>query len=767
MTYIYWLSQIQYSEQSLVGDKLFILSQLLQNECPILPGFVLGNNLWQEFLAQIEPELLIEDLTHDYQTLQSWASRIAQSINQGYFSHKWQTEIFQAAQQLNSDGLILQPFITTPYGQRCLVDSLWRSHTCNQNPEALSTAIKLVWSELFTASSLLYWQKLGLDSKQVNLSILVRPLRTAYASGIVEFSDDLIQIKASWGLGKSLSQGDVEPDLYSIDRETGYILGQRLGHKNYAYRPQSLGLEIPLVDCTEAYIPEENLASTYVLNSQAISQLLQLTQNILQQQPQIRSLAWTAFKSQSTPLPHFYFTWFNDYATSAISTRETIIPHKSSPSSIEPLLSGVTASPGKAQGEVVVVKDFDTHPEPIPAGSILVTKVIYPQHISLIKQTGGIITEIGGKTSHGAIVARELNIPAIVNVVDATKILNQGDKVLLNGNDGNVYPATNQQQLISRPSFKGIFSPGSPIATKLMVNLSQPESIAATSNLLIDGVGLLRSELMLADLLGTQTAAQWQDSDRDQFLNTLTNSLRQFTAAFAPRPVFYRSLDRYGEDSVDPVSGSRGTYGYLSDSTLFDLELAALKIITAEGYSNLNLILPFVRSVDEFEFCYRRIENAGLTVLSSFQVWIMAEVPSVIILLPEYIRAGVQGIAIGTNDLTQLLLGVNREQTQFSDRGLNANHPAMEKAIAQLIKTAHEHKIDCCICGQAPVEHPELIEQLIRWGVDTISVEPEAVNRTYKAIARAEKRILLEEVRNNQSTVSNRLKGKERADDGT
>ena len=753
MTYIYWLSQIQYSEQSLVGDKLFILSQLLQRECPILPGFVLGNNLWQEFLAQIESELLLEDLTHDYQTLQSRASRSSQSINQGNFPSKWQTEIFRAAQQLNSDGLILQPFITTPYGQRCLIDSLWRSHTCNQSPEALSTAIKLVWSELFTASSLLYWQKLGLDSKQVNLSILVRPLRTAYASGIIEVSDDFIQIKASWGLGKSLSQGDVEPDLYSIDRETGYILGQRLGHKNYAYRPQSLGLEIPIINCLEAYIPEENLASTYVLNSQAIALLLQLTQNILEQQPQIKALAWTAFESQSSPMPHFYFTWFNDYATSVISTNETIISHTSAPSSIEPLLSGVAASPGKAQGEVVV-KDFDAHPEPIPAGSILVTKVINPQHISLIKQAGGIITEMGGKTSHGAIVARELNIPAIVNVVDATKILHHGEQVLLDGDDGQVYPGTPDQQLISRPSLKGIFSPTYPIATKLMVNLSQPESIAATSNLPIDGVGLLRSELMLAGLLGTQTAAKWQDFDHEQFLNTLTNSLRQFTAAFAPRPVFYRSVDRYAEDSINPVSVSRGTYGYLSDPTLFDLELAALKIITTEGSSNLNLILPFVRSVDEFEFCYRRIENAGLTVLSSFQVWIMAEVPSVIILLPEYIRAGVQGIAIGTNDLTQLLLGVNREQTQLSDRGLNANHAAMQKAIAQLIKTAHEHNIECCICGQAPVEHPDLIEQLIRWGVDTISVEPEAVNRTYKAIARAEKRMLLEEVRNNQSTVS-------------
>ena len=249
---------------------------------------------------------------------------------------------------------------------------------------------------------------------------------------------------------------------------------------------------------------------------------------------------------------------------------------------------------------------------------------------------------------------------------------------------------------------------------------------------------------MLAEFLADRTFAQWQESFQRQFVTTLTSYLRQFTAAFAPRPVFYRSLDRYAKDPSNPTSSSRGILSYISDPTLFDLELEALKIITTEGFTNLNLILPFVRSVDEFEFCYRRIENIGLTTQSSFQVWIMAEVPSVMFLLPEYIRAGVRGIAIGTNDLTQLLLGVDRDRYTKSD--LNANHPAMQKAIAKLIKIAQENNIECCICGQA-LDHPDLIDKLIQWGVDTISVEPEAVNRTYQAIARAEKRILLQEVR--------------------
>ena len=744
MNYIFWLSQIQYSEQSLVGNKLFILSQLLQRECPILPGFVLGHNLWREFLNDHLGDLLNIKLNDSYQTLQSVANYNCQTINQALFPQTWQSEIFQAAQQLNSNNLILQPFITTSVEQSDRTNSLWRSHTCNQNPSALSQAIKQVWSELLTASSLLYLQKLGLEINQINVSILVRPLNTADASGMVEVTDNLLQIRASWGLAQSLDRGDVEPDTYLIDRSTGYVLLQHLGHKNYAYRTQNLSLESPLIDRLAAYVPEESLAFTYVLDSEAIAQLLRLSEEILEQQPQIKSLAWTAFRSSSN-VPHFYFTWFDNNVTVIDSTTEkTTFPP--STSSVPPLLSGVAVSPGRVQAEVAVVEDLDLHLETIPPGSILVTKVINPQNISLIKHTKGIITEIGGKTSHGAIVARELNIPAIVNAVDATQILNQGDRVYLDGDDGHVYPATKHQPLNGN-SFRYVASSAYPIATKLMVNLSQPESIAAARKLNVDGIGLLRSELMLADFFAAQTLAQWQESYQNQFSSTLIDYLRQFTSAFAPRPVFYRSLDRYAADFVDPVFGSRGTYSYLSDPTLFDLELEALKAIATEGYTNLNLILPFVRSVEEFEFCYRRLEEFGLTTSSSFQVWIMAEVPSVILLLPEYIRAGVQGIAIGTNDLTQLLLGVNRRQTQFNDRGLNTHHPAMQKAISKIIKTAHNHDIECCICGQAPVEHPELIDRLIEWGIDAISVEAEAVGRTHKAIARAERRMLLKEIR--------------------
>ena len=745
MNYIYWLSQIKYSEQSLVGDRVFILNQLLQHDRPILSGFVLGANLWRELKSSLQGKLpeLFQANSHgdidNHLRLQSLAERSYRVIANSTFPQNWQNEIFRAATQLNSEHLILQPFIISPNGRHRQIDGMWRPHTCKTTPEAIATAIQLTWSELVTATSLLYWQQSGYSLDSVELAILIRPWKTAHASGIIELRD-LISIRATWGGELSLFQGDVQTDEYYLDRDTGDIESQSLGHKNYAYRPRT-DSAMPSVDCWEAYIPDESLASIYVLDDRAIASLFQLTQSIIAQQPQLKYLAWTAFK-EDTAL-RFYITNCDCYlnTTRAIEIDEIAI---ASP----PLLTGVAVSPGRVRGRVITLDNINLNAHTIQANSILVTKAIEPRHIPLLKQVSGIITEIGGNTSHGAIIARELKIPAIVNVANATATIRDGREILLDGDRGMVYPPISHRQSISLPdSSSSHFN--YPIGTKLMVNLSQLESITQAVRLPIDGIGLLRSELMLAEFLSSQGLAQWQDSFKRQFVATLTDSLRQFAVAFAPRPVFYRSLDRPIQSSETTLS-NRGIQGYMSDPSLFDLELEAIHTIISEGYGNLNLILPFVRSVDEFQFCYRRIEHRGLTACGTFQVWIMTEVPSAILLLPEYIRAGVLGIAIGTNDLTQLLLGVDREQSQFGDRGLNANHPAVQQAIAELIKTAHDGDIECCICGQAPVEHPSLIDKLIDWGIDVISVEPEAVSRTYKAIARAERRMLLKKARSSE-----------------
>ncbi len=315
-----------------------------------------------------------------------------------------------------------------------------------------------------------------------------------------------------------------------------------------------------------------------------------------------------------------------------------------------------------------------------------------------------------------------------------------------------------EKSLISDLSF--------PIATQLFVNISQLNSLERVKNLPVDGVGLLRSELMAIELLETQHPFLWvQQGRQSEFVELMVDRLSQFAAAFYPRPLFYRSLDLLpfnnnasSSPKEDPnlseneaedanfILGLHGTFSYILDSSLFDLEITILEQVYRLGCDNVHLILPFVRSVEEFVFCQRRIEEKWKGKPANFEIWIMAEVPSVLFLLPEYVKAGVRGISIGTNDLTQLLLGANREQPQMAT-ALSTSHPAVMKAIQQLISLANTAGIPCSICGDAPALYPQIIDDLVRWGITSISVNPNAVEKTYKAIARAEHRLILDAVR--------------------
>ena len=751
MKYIYWLSQIQHEERFLVGNQLYLLSQLVRDDYPVLPGFVLSNDLLSQFLinsdsfqslvGELSDSLLNLDV-NNYSNLQSVARRSRQIINLATFDRQIAKEILQAIEQLNSDCFVLQPFLSSSSGQDITNKGFWRSHTCTADPQALIQTIKAVWSGLFTASSLVHRHKLGLSDKAVKLNILVRPLIDARASGIVEITPDLIQIKAVWGQETSLLQGDVDSDRYILDRRTGQVLSRHLGYKNYGYRKEAC--QTPSAECLQAYIPDASQTNVYVLDNQAIALLKQLTQKVLKTQPRIKYLLWIVPRFAATNSVDFLITRFGEHLLTAVNLPfQPPTPVLLPSTKVKPLLTGIPAAPGRVVARIVVIKDTNAHLRSIPADSILVAKKITPAHLQVIPHVRGIITETGGKTSHGAIVARELNIPAIVSAADAVELLTDGVEVFLNADEGIVYPAA-ELPLVNLSTDYFAHSHQS-IATKLMVNVSQPQTIPFCLDLPVDGVGLLRSELMLAHLLNDKSASQWQKpSFQTELARSLQESLREFLAAFAPRPVFYRSLDWSSQDASNTISGDRGTYHYQLDPTLFSVELNVLAELAQQGHDNFNLILPFVRSVEEFKFCFSLIEDVGLTERESFQVWIAAEVPSALWLLPEYIQAGVRGIAIGTNDLTQLLLGVDREQAHFSQHGLNANHVVVQQAIAKLIAIAKDNSLDCCMCGQAPVEHPDLIDKLVEWGITVISVEPKAVKQTYKAIARAEARMLLD-----------------------
>ena len=280
-----------------------------------------------------------------------------------------------------------------------------------------------------------------------------------------------------------------------------------------------------------------------------------------------------------------------------------------------------------------------------------------------------------------------------------------------------------------------------------MVNLSQSSHLSDFATA-IDGVGLIRSEWLLLDGLGGRHPQQWIDGGHmDELEGILVHKLQAILSVCGNKPVRYRSLDLRSHEwtylhgsphrEVNPMLGLRGTFSYQQDFRLFQTELSALRTLQRSGYSNLELILPFVRTVEEVNACQHQITQAGLSEENPFRLWIMAEVPSVLFLLSNYARAGIHGIAIGTNDLTQLLLAVDREQPILANT-YDERHPAVLAALHHLVKQAQIENIACSLCGQAPVRFPEIIDLLVAWGIDSICIEPGAIDRTRRAIFQAE-----------------------------
>ncbi|BAY45838.1 PEP-utilizing enzyme [Scytonema sp. HK-05] len=787
MDKLYWLDQIKLQDRAKAGDKAYYLSRIMQRGYPVVPGFVVSAEVLREFLETLNSsEALVADLPHsslhldvnNWRQLQQVAGRLRQEISTAVLPAHLLSTIVNAAKELESAYLIFRPSFVVPTARHGIgnTSGLLESEVCRCDEQAIALALKRTWSQMFRAKSLLYWQWAGIKVQQINLGVLVQPLKNAIASGSLNANSSEWEILATSGLGLAITQGDVLPDVYYIHPVTGAIRERQLGNKMLAYCVNDTAAvaslqTVPASPLTSddsnlvTYLLDEDQQKQYALPEEYLQPLIQLANQLV--------------KEIGT---HFTFEW----TLSCDPTRTLYLTQVSTPQATISnfhLLKGLAAAPGRVTATAHVITNSQQKPEPPPKRVILVAPTIAPDWLPLLQNAAGIITEQGGLTSHAAILARELGIPAVVRVGHATKIIQTGERLLIDGDKGEVYRLTREAgEAVERgkgdkgtgkqgdvfTNLSDSISSSSPhlpmIGTQLLVNLSQPSLIEQVQSLPVDGVGLLRSELMALNILEGQHPNTWvREGHQTQLLERLREQIMQFARAFAPKPVFYRSLDWRSHEllsfndslqsSTQSMLGERGTFSYLQNPAVFELELAALAAVQKAGYSNVHLLLPFVRTVEEFSFCRQKVEQAELTQVPQFQLWIMAEVPSVLFLLPEYVKAGVAGISIGTNDLTQLLLGVDREQGQLA-KAFNERHPVVMGAVAQLIQTAKSAGIPCSICGQAPVLYPEIIEQLVRWGITSISVEPEAVERTYLAIARAEQRILLEAARRqlNQST---------------
>ena len=425
------------------------------------------------------------------------------------------------------------------------------------------------------------------------------------------------------------------------------------------------------------------------------------------------------------------------------------------------LTRGLGAAPGIGKGKVRLLasaKELDR----MQKGEVLVTDMTTPDFVPAMKKATAIVTNSGGMTCHAAIVSREMGIPCIVGTKNATAVLKEGQFITVDASRGIVYEGEVARLNAPKKDEEAVGGAAAAVAasapicgTKIYVNLAEVELAEKVAKLPCDGVGLLRAEFMISDI-GEHPKKMLKEGRGQEFTDKLAEKMRVFAAAFYPRPVVYRATDfktneyrnlKGGEEfepqEANPMMGYRGCARYIAEPEVFALELKAMKKVREDfGLKNLWLMLPFVRRIGELRAIKEIMKEHGIHHTRDFKLWIMVEVPSAVFLIDQFCAEGIDGVSIGSNDLTQLILGIDRDNATMAE-GFDERNVAVLRAIERTVKVCNENGVTCSICGQAPSVYPDFAEKLVEMGITSMSVNPDAVEKTRRNVASAEMKVLL------------------------
>ena len=606
----------------------------------------------------------------------------------------------------------------------------------NVTDEQLIDRILDCWVSLYGDRAVAYRAERELTDEPA-IAVVVQDMLASDRSGVMFTTDDSgdsLVIEAAFGLGEFVVAGTIEPDAYHVDRATGRLTEIHLGDKSSALMSTEAGEEITPVDAARA--------ASQVLTPTEIVQLSKLGVAIEEHYGCPQDIEWAfvgadLFFVQSRP----------------VTFRPTRSDRKV-------LLRGLGVGRGRASGRVRIL----TSPKEgrqLVDGEVLVAKMTSPDWVPTLRRASALITDAGGSTCHAAIVSRELGLPGVVGTRVATSELATGDLVTVDAASGQILAGDVQPDApaaVVQPAAAGTMA-GQTLATRLYVNLAVADRAADVATLPVDGVGLLRGEFMITSALdGIHPRRLIADGESARFIDGMTDELSTIAGAFFPRPVVYRTMDfrtnefrnltggdRYEPHEENPMIGFRGCYRYIKDPETFALELDALAR-TRDRFPNLHVMIPFVRTTWELEACLEAIDASPLGRDRTLRLWVMAEVPSIVYRVPDYAALGIHGVSIGSNDLTQLMLGVDRDSETCADL-FDANDDAVKWAIEQIIESCRGAGITSSLCGQAPSDHPEFAEFLVRAGIDSISVNPDVAHDVRATIAGAERRIMMDAAR--------------------
>jgi len=728
-----------------VGGKGANLGEMTQAGIPVPPGFIVTADAYFDFLEKSSVKDKIASWLKpldpgDSKQLQQVATVIKKLILDIPMSPELTEKIEKAYNDMGGGLVAVRSSATAEDLPEASFAGQHRTFLNVQGGKQVVAAVQGCWASLFEPRAIFYRHHQGFDHFKVGIAVPVQKMIQSKTSGVmftlepVTSNSDRIVIEAVFGLGEAIVSGEITPDLYVLAKDSLKILKQK-----------TVSQEVQLIKNPDAHAEEANIwvplptstKSQRKLTESEITKLAQLGKQLEDHYRFPQDIEWAKEDNK------IYILQTRPVTT--IKEKAEVEPEITAPV----LLSGEKASPGIASGPVQIVPQA-SQIDKVKSGDVLVAEMTTPDFVPAMKRAVAIVTNRGGRTAHAAIVSRELGIPCIVGVEKATTTLKNRQVVTVDGSHGKIYDGKITRR-IKTTAVADILREAIKTETRVYVNLAQPELAENVARRNVDGVGLLRAEFMVAQI-GEHPQYMIKQNRGKDFVDKLYQGINTFAKAFDPRPVVYRTTDfktneyrklkggeEYESEEENPMLGYRGASRYITDIEVFKLEIEAVKQVR-QKYKNLWVMIPFVRTVDEMARTKQLLEAEGLKRSKDFKLWMMVEVPSNIFLIEKFLEVGIDGISIGSNDLTQLILGIDRDSEKLAST-FDERNEAVLIALERAITVSKAMGVTSSICGQAPSEYPELTEKLVKWGINSVSVSPDMIGTTREIIAKAEAKL--------------------------
>ncbi|WP_256288046.1 phosphoenolpyruvate synthase [Halobellus inordinatus] len=758
-----WLDDVRSADIESVGGKAASLGELTGAGLPVPSGFVVTAGTYREFIedAGIDEELFSAvDVDHeDTEALREAHERAHELIMNTPVPDDVREGILAAYQDLG-DG---ERFVAVRSSATAedLPDASFAGQQetfLNVQEDALVERVKECWASLFSQRAIYYRNRQGFPHDQVDIAVVVQEMVDAEKSGVLFTShpstgEPQIIIEAAWGLGEAVVSGSVSPDNYVIDRDTAEVETITVADKKMMMvKDEETGETI------ETEVPDEK-RSARVLSDEEIEELVALGERVEDHYGTPQDVEWAIHEGEVYMLQSRPITTISDdeeSAEAAAGANGGQVQAGDTSQSGDVLFRGLGSSPGIASGEARIVTKLD-HLDQVGEGDIIVTEMTMPDMVPAMKRASGIVTDEGGMTSHAAIVSRELGVPAVVGAGSATRQLEDGQPITIDGDKGTVREGAEPEKETPEPIEEA--RPKTPVkpmtATEVKVNVSIPEAAERAAATGADGVGLLRIEHMVLSLGKTPTKYIAENGER-AYVDELVDGIRTAAEAFYPRPVRVRTLDaptdefrqlEGGDDEPhehNPMLGYRGIRRSLDNPDLFKHELEAFRRIFEMGYDNVEVMFPLVNDAEDVFRARNLMEQAGIDPTK--REWgVMIETPAAALEVESMAETGIDFVSFGTNDLTQYTLAVDRNNERVADR-FDELHPAVLKLIGDTIETCRDLDVRTSICGQAGSK-PQMVQFLVEKGVSSVSANIDAVRDVQHEVKRVEQRLLLDSVR--------------------